>query len=384
MHILLVTTGYPPEHSGSGGRLHQMYTRLAEGDPDISWSVATKNRSGKAEVLGPRRVCAFKRGQSEFPSVMEILRECLWTFRQINSGLLDDVDIVHSAGWSWMTPLLLYLARRRGIPIIRELTTPGDPGGQSIGGRLIRWTNRVADQIIAISPALAKLGRGVVGQETAIWCRPNGVDIKKFRPPSELDRKHCRRKVKEHFPALRKTDVLVLQVGRIRALKNQILLADSVALLPDRFHLLVVGPSYGKGDAYAEDLRSRLALPDISNRSAFIDGNADNVDCFMKGSDILAFPSVNEGLGTVMIEAICSGLPVVATLLPGITDWVIQEGVNGHFSDLDATSLSEALSRAVPLTGSRNQIAKDAHKLYSDRKMDEGYLTVFKALRSRS
>ncbi len=143
MHILLVTTGYPPEHSGSGGRLHQMYTRLAGKDPDIAWSVATKRSAGNADMPGPRKVVAFARKGSEFPSVMEALRECIWAHRRVNAGLLDDVDIVHSAGWTWMTPVLLYAARRRGIPIVRELTTPGDPGGGSLGGRLIGWTNRL-------------------------------------------------------------------------------------------------------------------------------------------------------------------------------------------------------------------------------------------------
>jgi glycosyltransferase involved in cell wall biosynthesis len=378
MHILLVTTGYPPDHSGAGGRLHQLYCRLAKQDATFSWSVLTKSRSrSAAQIAGPSHISIFVRGESEFPSKWEAVQEIAWAVKQLRSGLLDGVDLLHVAGWSWAVIPLIWGARRRGIPIIRELTTPGEPGGNHPGGRLIRWSNRQAAEIVAISPALAAEAR-LNTPGIPIWCRPNGVDTARFRLADSVTRLKLRSDLRHVLPDLEADDHLILHVGRIRPLKNQLLLANSVARLPPNFKLLLAGPAYYADDRYADMVRRRLAQPDLVVRAALMQGNIANIDLLMQAADIFAFPSTQEGLGTVMIEALCCGLVVVASRIPGVTDWIIKDGKNGFLSSLDEAQLAEHLASATNLLPSRIEIAAAAAKIYDQTLMDKGYLDLIR------
>lgn len=385
MHILLATTGYPPEHSGAGGRLHSMYRRLAATDATFRWSVLTKSRevSGSA-VSGPLRVVAFERGLSEYPSMFEAAVESFWVGRKLAAGLLDGIDLVHAAGWTWTVPPLVWHARRRGIPIVRELTTAGDAGGESRGGRLIRWCNRQASQIVAISPALAEAARCDVAADVPIWCRPNGVDVTRFRPADRTSRARRRAELGTMIGAIAEGDIVVLHVGRIRSLKNQLLLAEAVARLPLRFKLVLAGPTYHSDDGYVGLVRRRLAEADLAERATLIEGNLPDIDGLMQGADLFAFPSTQEGLGTVMIEALCCGLPVVASRLRGVTDWVVREGRNGFLAERDPLSFAKRLTDAVALLPLRNEIAADAAKTYDQASMDEGYRALFQHVLPRA
>ncbi|WP_341702900.1 glycosyltransferase family 4 protein [Ferrovibrio sp.] len=383
MHILLATTGYPPDHSGSGGRLHGMYSRLQAANPDFRWSVITKRRqAGTAPVAGPDHIAAYTAGGNEYPRLGAAVLENLWLLRQLAAGLLRDVDIVHAAGWTWMTPLLLFVARRKGIPIIREMTTPGDPGGDSLGGRIVRWTNSLADRIIAISPALEGKVRAVQ-PNIPIWCRPNGVDSVRFRCPDEESRLRARAVIEAALPQASPDDPVVLHVGRIRPLKNQLFLAECLARLPARFHLLLAGPAFGDADPYVAELRARLSMPDLSGRAALLEENVRDVDILMQGADIFAFPSVAEGLGTVMVEALCAGLPVVASRIPGVTDWIIKDGRNGYVADIDDLDFCNALLKAEALRERRQEIAGAAGQIYRQEIMDDGYRQLFAQMRRR-
>lgn len=382
VHILLATTGYPPEHSGAGGRLHAMYKRLAAADATFRWSVLTKARgkSGLA-VSGPVRVVAFERGVAEYPSLLEAGVESFWATRQLASGLLNGIDLVHSAGWTWTVPPLLWHARRRNIPIVRELTTQGDGGGETLGGRLIRWCNRQASQIVAISPALAEAARPHIATDVPIWCRPNGVDVSRFRPADPVSRAHHRAKLEKLIGTIDEGSIVVLHVGRIRPLKNQLLLANAVARLPLRFKLVLAGPAYNADDDYVGLVRRRIAEADLTGRAALIEGNLSDIEALMQGADLFAFPSTQEGLGTVMIEALCCGLPVVASRLRGVTDWVVKEGKNGFLAERDVASLAKRLADATALLSLRDEIAAEAAKTYDQTSMDAQYRALFQRMR---
>lgn len=64
-------------------------------------------------------------------------------------------------------------------------------------------------------------------------------------------------------------------------------------------------------------------------------GLIDNVHEYMKVSDILFFPSRNEGFGRVFIEAMACGLPVICKSIPGVTSNIFNNGNNGIFLDSD-------------------------------------------------
>jgi glycosyltransferase involved in cell wall biosynthesis len=62
------------------------------------------------------------------------------------------------------------------------------------------------------------------------------------------------------------------------------------------------------------------------------------LDKYFRAADVYVLPSVREGLPIALLEAMSSGLPCVATRLPGSTDVLIQHGVNGVLVEPDDTA----------------------------------------------
>lgn len=314
-------------------------------------------------------------GDTPSRSVLVIAQELLWIIRKLMSGLLDKVDIIHLAGWSWYAPILCIAAKRRRIPIIRELTSQGDTGHiGGLGRLLILFTNRMASRFIAISPALGNmLLANLPGSN--VWVRPNGVDVERFRMPSLDERGKARAAIGDLLPDLTESDIVVLSVARIRPLKNQVFLAECIKSLPPPYKVLFVGPAYDQDDAYLGQLKATLEQDGLATRSAILEGMHKDVRPFYWAADVLAFPSTNEGLGNVMLEALCCGVPVTANRIPGVTDWVVTEGENGTLSGLSVPEFSEALVGASELAN-RNAISLAAHARFDQTTIDNDYRSV--------
>ncbi len=144
-------------------------------------------------------------------------------------------------------------------------------------------------------------------------------------------------------------------------------------------HLYLVG--HPENADYAADLRRQAAQLDIASRVHFIgkvsqQGLAD----YFGRSRALALPSLSEGLGRVVVEAMLLGMPVIGSRTGGIPDMII-EGENGYLIEPDdASSLTDALRRVyradVKIMGAK---ARDfAQDFYSPEKYLNGYRQLFK------
>lgn len=380
MKVLLCTTGYPPEHSGSGGRLHSMLERLNKRNPELEWSVITKRREPQQRPEGPTRIYALPPARRAFaPEPLGTMMDERWAARRHRpiAELLEWADLVHFAGWSWYMPSVANCAVRLRRPVIRELTTIGDPGARwPIWRRPAAAVNAKAAQLISISPALEAMARAA-GATAPIWTRPNGVDPARFRLPDLDERRRRREEIAGLFPNAPSDAVFVVQVGRIRALKNQLLTLEAIARLSRRYHFLVIGPPFSKDDNYYRELRRRADEEDVSSRICVLGRTVSDVERYLKGADLLCHPSSAEGLGTAIVEALCCGLPVAASRLPGVTDWLIAPGRNGSLSELDHKNLARAIEAAADLSQQRAQIAAAARERFSVAEMDAGYEKIY-------
>ena len=132
---------------------------------------------------------------------------------------------------------------------------------------------------------------------------------------------------------------------------------------------------------YAAALQQQAAQLDIASRVHFIGEVSQQglADYFGK-SRALALPSLSEGLGRVVVEAMLLGMPVIGSRAGGIPDMII-EGENGYLIDPDdADSLADALRRIyradVKIMGAK---ARDfAQDFFSPEKYLNGYRQLFK------
>lgn len=114
-------------------------------------------------------------------------------------------------------------------------------------------------------------------------------------------------------------------VGRLTAVKGHRHLLDAARAVIDRYPETVF-VFLGAGELLAELQRQAAALGIESNvRFA---GWRPDVSLTMSAFDLFAFPSINEGMGKALVEAMAMEKPVVASRIGGITD-LVNDGVNG-------------------------------------------------------
>ncbi len=184
---------------------------------------------------------------------------------------------------------------------------------------------RDASAIIAVS----KFMKDVVSKLTdnpRIFVIPSGVDVERFR--MEKSREEIRRML--GIPAERK---VIFFPSRWVPFKGLHILMDAMDILkrrtPDLYRktlLLLTGKGAGNMD-YIRDMEKRIE--NHSDNVVVLDTIPPHeMPLYYSASDIVVIPSVKEPLGIVVLEALASGVPVIASRTGGIPD-IIEDGVNG-------------------------------------------------------
>lgn len=163
-----------------------------------------------------------------------------------------------------------------------------------------------------------------------------GVDTKCFRN-AIVDRPTYREKLK-----IKEDQILVLAVGELSRRKNHqiIIKALAKAKIPNVV-FMICGNAMTSANTkdelehMAKDLGVTLRLM----------GLRDDIPEICKCADIGVMPSTREGLGLSGIEMLAAGLPVVASNVHGIVDYV-RDGVNGYLCDpYDENAFAEAIKK---------------------------------------
>ena len=101
----------------------------------------------------------------------------------------------------------------------------------------------------------------------------------------------------------------------------------------------------GKGDLDV-DLRAQTLQMSTNGKVKFL-GWREDIDEIMPVFDMLVLPSLNEGMGRVLVEAMAGGKPVVASSVGGIPD-LVRDGKNGYLvPPADEKSLAEAIKKLL-------------------------------------
>ncbi len=101
----------------------------------------------------------------------------------------------------------------------------------------------------------------------------------------------------------------------------------------------------GKGDLDV-DLRTRALELKADNRVKFL-GWRDDIETIMQIIDLLVLPSLNEGMGRVVVEAMAAGKPVVASNVGGIPDLVAHGQTGFLVPPADEDALAQAIVHLV-------------------------------------
>lgn len=127
-------------------------------------------------------------------------------------------------------------------------------------------------------------------------------------------------------------------VGRLTAVKGHIFMFRALTKLPD-VHLKVCGN--GPDEAFLREAAQRMGIADRVDFAGFVSPIQDA----MAMLDVLAIPSLHEGLPYTVLEAMAFGVPVVASRVGGLVE-AIEDGVSGLLvPPRDPDALAAAIRR---------------------------------------
>lgn len=182
-----------------------------------------------------------------------------------------------------------------------------------------------ADIIQAISNYLASFACDV-GYIKQIEVIPNGVDLSLFthnHPPHELE--HLKNMIgkRTHFSGQvgvvdRQDHVLLVTASRLVPKNGVEDIIKSLVYLPKHVFLLIIGDGFLM--KRLKFVVEELNLSDRVHFEGFI--SHDKLPPYLCVSDIFIRPSLSEGFGNAFVEAMAMRVPVIATPIGGITDFV--------------------------------------------------------------
>ncbi len=190
----------------------------------------------------------------------------------------------------------------------------------------------------------------------------NGVDVERFRPPSPAQRAAAR----AHFGL---SDPLVfLNIGGVEPRKNSIRLLQAFERVwrelaaQGRSSALVLagGDTLLDYQPYRDEFAAILSQSEVQpGRDIFVRGIAPEAEIplLYHAADVLAFPSVKEGWGLVALEAMASGLPVLASDLPVFREYLHPETNAVLVDPLDTGAIAAGLLRLAQDDSLRQRLA---------------------------
>ena len=289
-------------------------------------------------------------------------------------------DLIHA---HWILPqglLAATLPRRLRVPFV---TTAHGGDVYTLGSGplkpLLRFVLRRAAAVTAVSNELYQTLRSIGDSaRDSIHRIPMGVDSRHF---AQIAAKA------ERPDDMPKQGPVILFVGRLVEKKGVHVLIDALAKGQpelDAAHVVVVGDGPMK-----PDLIAHAAARGIADRVHFLGARAhDRLPAYLASADVFALPSVHaadgdkDGLPVTLMEAAACGIPVVASDIGGVSEF-LAHGHNGLLVPPgDAAALASGLSKILSSPAVREAFAASAlvaAQAFDWRLIGERYATVLAA-----
>lgn len=233
----------------------------------------------------------------------------------------------------------------------------------------IRWAIQGANGVISVSRALEEkikvLARDPLKRSICIPCA--GFDPAMFSVRLKAPIRYSL--------SLSTTAIIAVFVGHLVPIKGVDFLVSAWAQLwcDDRLRagdrLIIIGE--GACRKTLEQLVLNLGLQ--ASVSFLGSLPQSDVSCWISASDFLCLPSHNEGTPNVVVEALASGVPIVATRVGGVPD-LVQEGINGYLVwPGEASELAQAIAKTISRSWNADEIASSASHLTWDSLARQNY-----------
>jgi len=201
--------------------------------------------------------------------------------------------------------------------------------------RHTRWTKFLIRRMGAVVATSRRTAAYLEVPHTVIM---HGIDTDRFSPP------HDRSEAAGEL-GLDRRQLYVGCFGRVRRQKGTDVFVDSmIKLLPDFPHwsAIVAGRATAQHEAFENELKERVAAAGLGERILFV-GEHTDIDRWYKALTVFVAPQRWEGFGLTPLEAMASGLPVVATTVGAFPELVVDGATGTLIEPGDVDAMAEAV-----------------------------------------
>ena len=242
-------------------------------------------------------------------------------------------QVIHIHHPFWMGSLGLWIARHLKVPVVYTYHTRLEHFSYAVplpkaffknflSHALIRRIGNKCDAVVVPTEASEYYLR-MIRVKSPVFVIPTGIETEKFRSCSKTETVRLRKKL-----GIKEEEKVLLSVSRLNVEKNIHFMLEAVSELtktcsqPFRFVLIGDGPDRSK----LWDAAKTLGLQDVIIFTGSVP--PDLIPSYYSLGDIFVFSSTAETQGMVILEAMASGMPVVAIRASGIDDFVV-DGITG-------------------------------------------------------
>jgi glycosyltransferase-like protein len=218
-----------------------------------------------------------------------------------------------------------------------------------------------ADLVLSVSQATSREVRAVFGREAPVIS--NGVDLSRFAQPEERARESVRSRI-----GLAAGDTLILSVGGVEERKNSLAALDAVALAFGKHRelrwVVAGGASIWEHESYRSEFARRLGLlpAELRARISLLGSIPEpELTALYQLSDILLCPSLQEGFGLCVLEALASRTAVVVSHGAPFDEYLDQRCA--RFVDpLSPSTIAGALSSLLDDAAQRQRLTENGYR----------------------
>lgn len=301
----------------------------------------------------------------------------LWRTWGMTSRLdKEGIDLFH--GLSNELPLTIRKARHtRSVVTIHDLIFLRYPEyyhwiDRKIYTYKFRKACESADLVIAISECTK---RDIISYfhipEEKIKVVYQGCDVSFTRPATEEKKQEVREKysLPEHY---------ILNVGSIEERKNVLLAVKALLHLPEEMHLVILG----RRTPYTDQINTFIHARHLEDRVKILNGIPfSDLPAIYQQAEVFVYPSRFEGFGIPIIEAIYSGVPVVAATGSCLEEAGGPSSIYVHPDDVEG--MADALKQASGNQAVRARMIEEGKKYvrrFSEEEQAQQLMGIYSGL----
>lgn len=356
--IAMVIQRYYPHVGGAEKQLQRLTPRLQARGFDVCIITRLEKGLEKMEVIDGAVVYRI------FSPGPKFLAAAFFILGSVTLLLRLRPDVIHAHEILSPTAIALLAKQFIDSPVIAKVLRGGIRGDiyklrqRPLGLKRLELMCKYVDSFVVISREIDReLAICSVPPEKRVFV-PNGVDTGLFVPLSTIQKRDLRAKM-----AIPPEILVVVYIGRLMPEKRVDTLLEVWPDIRNAYldaRLLIIG----KGSD--EQRLKKMSGPGVQ----FL-GQVDDAERYLQTADLFVLPSSTEGLSNSLLEALSTGLPVLATSVGGTPD-VIRHHVDGYLvSPDDHQALLQGLLRLLRDEALRARLGKSGRdRILSNYSLD--------------